>query len=150
MTYFVMDLSCKHLKASCIWDIGNDEVEPLLQVFDSSFQSKRVGVGAGMASGGGSVPAFALGLSTTGLLEPTRVSEEHQVDAGKAPKGEVRGHNDAWAYGSRTGCVTFTKAHATSDLLFYRPWYLQYVIMVECLARWGMLYVCDVQGSKNV
>ena len=60
-----------------------------MQVFDSSFQSKRVGGGV-MASGGGSVPAFALGLSTTGLLEPTRVSDEHQVDAGKAPKGEVR------------------------------------------------------------
>ena len=52
-----------------------------------------------MASGGGGgvVPAFALGLSTTGLLEPTRVSggggggEEHQVCPGsKAPKGEVR------------------------------------------------------------
>ena len=45
-----------------------------------------------MASGGGgAVPAFALGLSTTGLLEPTRVSEEHQVDPGKDPKGgEVR------------------------------------------------------------
>ena len=47
------------------------------------------------ASGGGcgGVPAFALGLSTTGLLEPTRVGavDEHQENPGyKAPKGEVR------------------------------------------------------------
>ena len=63
----------------------------LLQVFDSSFQSRRVG--GGITSGGGGcgvVPAFALGLSTTGLLEPTRVVDEHQVDPGKEPKGEVR------------------------------------------------------------
>ena len=79
-------------KASAIW--LTDAL--LLQVFDSSFQSRR---GGGMASGGGGsgiVPAFALGLSTTGLLEPTRVSggggEEHQVHhpGSKAPKGEVR------------------------------------------------------------
>ena len=97
MTNFGIDLSCQQIEGILHLDVANDEIKPLLQVFDSSFQSKRVGVGAGMASGGGSVPAFALGLSTTGLLEPTRVSDEHQVDAGKAPKGEVRSHDDAGA-----------------------------------------------------
>ena len=123
MTNFGMDLSCQQIEDILHSDVGNDEIKPLLQVFDSSFQSKRVGGGAGMASGGGSVPAFALGLSTTGLLGPTRVSDEHQVDAGKAPKGEVRSHDDAGALGSLRGCATLALTHAASDQKCYSPGY---------------------------
>ena len=54
----------------------------LLQVFESSFQERRVGMASGGGCGGGGGPAFAVGLSTTGLLEPTRV-EENQGDPGK-------------------------------------------------------------------